>query len=77
MLKNDREHCPCAATLRRIVSLGRSPRRNRDGWLWGAAGRPEDRVSVVAGLRQSLTDEIVHAAGVAFSGRTKRESPRL
>jgi beta-glucosidase len=39
------------------------------GGCWGAAGKPEDRVSVLAGLRGALSEtEITHATGVQFTG---------
>ena len=45
------------------------------GGCWGAAGRPEDRVSVVAGLRQALPrSEILHAAGVPIERPEGRPS---
>jgi beta-glucosidase len=70
MLKNDRETLPLRGTLRRVCVIGPLADATTEmGGCWGAAGRPEDRVSVVAGLRQALPgSEIVHAPGVRFAG---------
>jgi beta-glucosidase len=70
MLKNDRQTLPLPGTLRRMCVIGPlADAATEMGGCWGAAGRPEDRVSVVAGLRQALPGtEIVHAPGVRFSG---------
>jgi beta-glucosidase len=70
MLKNDRETLPLRGALRRICVIGPLADAAAEmGGCWGAAGRPEDRVSVVTGLRQALQGtDIVHAAGVEFAG---------
>jgi|KBSSwiStaDraftv2_1062776.scaffolds.fasta_scaffold00793_27 beta-glucosidase len=70
MLKNDRETLPLRGTLRRVCVIGPlADAPNEMGGCWGAAGRAQDRVSVVSGLRQGLPgSEIVHAAGVQFTG---------
>jgi beta-glucosidase len=70
MLKNDRETLPLRGTLRRVCVIGPlADAANEMGGCWGAAGRPQDRVGVVAGLRQALPGtEITHAAGVQFTG---------
>jgi beta-glucosidase len=69
MLKNDRETLPLGGTLRRLCLIGPlADAAVEMGGCWGAAGRPEDRVSVLAGLRGALPKtEIVHAAGVQFN----------
>ncbi len=70
MLKNDRETLPLPGGLRRVCVLGPlGDAPTEMGGCWGAAGRPEDRVSVVAGLREALPGtQIVHAPGVQFAG---------
>jgi len=70
MLKNDRETLPLAGTLRRVCVIGPlGDAAPEMGGCWGAAGRAEDRVSVVSGLRQALPGtEIVSAAGVQLAG---------
>ncbi|MDB6157554.1 MAG: glycoside hydrolase family 3 domain protein, partial [Gammaproteobacteria bacterium] len=70
MLKNDRETLPLRGTLRRVCVIGPLADAAAEmGGCWGAAGRAQDRVSVVAGLRQALPGaEIVHAAGIPFAG---------
>ena len=70
MLKNDRQTLPLPGTLRRVCVIGPLADATTEmGGCWGAAGRPQDRVSVVAGLRQALPGtEIVHAPGVQFAG---------
>lgn len=70
MLKNDRETLPLRGTLRRVAVIGPlADAAVEMGGCWGAAGRPDERVSVVTGLRESLPGaEIVHAAGVQFIG---------
>jgi beta-glucosidase len=70
MLKNDRETLPLRGTLRRVCVIGPlADAATEMGGCWGAAGRPGDRVSVVAGLRQALPGTgIVHAPGVQFTG---------
>jgi beta-glucosidase len=70
MLKNDRETLPLRGTLRRVCVIGPLADAAAEmGGCWGAAGRAEDRVSVLAGLRQGLPgSEIVYAAGVQFAG---------
>jgi beta-glucosidase len=69
MLKNDRETLPLRGTLRRLCLIGPlADAAIEMGGCWGAAGKPEDRVSVLAGLRAALPKtEIVHAAGVQFN----------
>ena len=69
MLKNDRETLPLRGKLRRICVIGPlADAANEMGGCWGAAGKPEDRISVLAGLRAALSGtEIVHAAGVQFT----------
>ena len=63
MLKNDRETLPLRGKLRRLCVIGPlGDAAIEMGGCWGAAGRPEDRVSVVTGLRKALPGtEIVHA----------------
>lgn len=70
MLKNDRETLPLRGTLRQICVVGPlADAAIEMGGCWGAAGRPEDRVSVVAGLRNALqASRIVHAPGVQLAG---------
>jgi beta-glucosidase len=70
MLKNDRDTLPLRGTLRRVCVIGPlGDSAIEMGGCWGAAGRAEDRVSVLAGLRQALPGaEVVHADGVSFSG---------
>jgi beta-glucosidase len=70
LLKNDRETLPLRGTLRRICLIGPlADAATEMGGCWGAAGRAEDRVSVLAGLRQGLPGaEILHAPGVQFAG---------
>src|SRR5882762_276937 len=62
MLKNDRETLPLRGTLRRLCLIGPlADAAVEMGGCWGAAGKPEDRVSVLAGLRGALPKtEIVH-----------------
>jgi beta-glucosidase len=69
MLKNDRETLPLRGTLRRLCLIGPlADAAVEMAGCWGAAGQPEDRVSVLAGLRAALPKtEIVHAAGVQFN----------
>ena len=69
MLKNDRETLPLRGTLRRLCLIGPlADAAVEMGGCWGAAGKPEDRVSVLAGLRGALPKtEIVHAPGVQFN----------
>ena len=70
MLKNDRETLPLRGTLRRVCVIGPLADAPAEmGGCWGGAGRVEDRVSVLAGLRQALPGaEIAHAPGVQFAG---------
>ncbi len=70
MLKNDRDTLPLRGTLRRVCVLGPLADAPIEmGGCWGAAGRPEDRISVVAGLRAALPGtQIMHAPGVQFAG---------
>ncbi|MBS0420382.1 MAG: glycoside hydrolase family 3 C-terminal domain-containing protein [Proteobacteria bacterium] len=70
MLKNDRETLPLRGRLRRLCVIGPlGDAAVEMGGCWGAAGRPEDRISVLAGLRAALSGtDIVHADGVAFAG---------
>lgn len=70
MLKNDRDTLPLRGTLRRVSVIGPlADAAIEMGGCWGAAGKPEDRVSVVAGLRSAAPGtDIVHAPGVAFVG---------
>jgi beta-glucosidase len=70
MLKNDRETLPLRGTLRRVCVIGPlADAATEMGGCWGAAGRAEDRVSVIAGLRQALPGtEIVHGAGIPLAG---------
>lgn len=70
MLKNARETLPLRGKLRRLSIIGPlADAPTEMGGCWGAAGRAEDRVSVLTGLRDSLPGtEIVHAAGVPFVG---------
>jgi beta-glucosidase len=69
MLKNDRDTLPLSGSLRRLCVIGPLADAAAEmGGCWGAAGRLEDRVSVLTGLRQALPrTEIVHAAGVKFA----------
>lgn len=69
MLKNDRETLPLRGTLRRICLIGPlADAAVEMGGCWGAAGKAEDRVSVLAGLRGALPKtEIAHAPGVQFN----------
>ena len=69
MLKNDRETLPLRGTLRRLCLIGPlADAAVEMSGCWGAAGKPEDRVSVLSGLRGALPKtEIVHAAGVQFN----------
>jgi len=56
MLKNDREDIALARHAAPIcLYFGRSPTPHEMGAVGEPRGRPEDRVSVVARLRQSLT----------------------
>jgi beta-glucosidase len=68
MLKNDRDTLPLRGNLRRVCVIGPlADAAIEMAGCWGAAGRPEDRVSVLAGLRHALPGtEITHAAGVQF-----------
>jgi beta-glucosidase len=68
-LKNDRDTLPLRGTLRRICLIGPlADAAVEMGGCWGAAGKPEDRVSVLAGMRGALPKtQIVHAAGVQFN----------
>lgn len=77
MLKNDRETLPLRGPLRQICVLGPlADAAIEMGGCWGAAGRPEDRVSVVAGLQSALPGtRIVHAPGVQFAGGDESEIP--
>jgi beta-glucosidase len=70
MLKNDRETLPLRGTLRRVCVIGPlADAPSEMGGCWGAAGRAEDRVSVLTGLRQALPGvDVVHAVGVHFAG---------
>jgi beta-glucosidase len=70
MLKNDRETLPLRGKLRRLCVIGPlADAAVEMGGCWGAAGKPEDRISVLAGLRGALPGtEITHAAGVQFTG---------
>ena len=70
MLKNDRETLPLRSALRRVCVIGPLADAAAEmGGCWAAAGRAEDRVTVLAGLRHALPGtEIVHAAGVPFAG---------
>lgn len=73
MLKNDRQTLPLMPsqhTLRRICVIGPlADDAVEMGGCWGAAGKADERVSVVAGLRAALPgSEIVHAAGTQFVG---------
>ena len=69
MLKNDRETLPLRGKLRRVCVIGPlADAANEMGGCWGAAGKPEDRISVLAALRAALSGtDIVHAAGVQFT----------
>jgi beta-glucosidase len=69
MLKNDRETLPLRGTLRRVCLIGPlADAAVEMGGCWGSAGKAEDRVSVLAGLRGALPKaEIAHAAGVQFN----------
>jgi beta-glucosidase len=71
MLKNDRETLPLRGKLRRLCVIGPlGDAAVEMGGCWGAAGKPEDRVSVLAGLRGGLPSgtEVTHADGVQFTG---------
>jgi len=70
MLKNDRETLPLRGGLRRLCVIGPlGDAAVEMGGCWGAAGKPEDRVSVLAGLRAALPSvDVKHAAGVQFAG---------
>jgi beta-glucosidase len=77
MLKNDRETLPLRGTLRRVCVIGPLADAAAEmGGCWGSAGRAEDRISVVGGLRQALPGtEIVHARGVQFAGADESGIP--
>ncbi len=77
MLKNDRETLPLRGTLRRICVLGPlADAAPEMGGCWGAAGRSEDRISVLAGLRQALPEsEVRVAAGVQLTGADESGIP--
>jgi beta-glucosidase len=70
MLKNERETLPLGGTLRRLCVIGPLADAAAEmGGCWAAAGKVEERVTVLAGLRHALPrTEIVHAAGVQFAG---------
>jgi beta-glucosidase len=65
MLKNERETLPLRGPLRRLCVIGPLADAAAEmGGCWAAAGKMEDRVTVLAGLRHALPGtEIVHAAG--------------
>jgi beta-glucosidase len=69
MLKNDRETLPLRGALRRVCLLGPlADAAVEMGGCWGSAGKPDDRVSVLAGLRDALPKtEIAYAPGVQFN----------
>jgi beta-glucosidase len=70
MLKNEGETLPLRGTLRRLCVIGPLADAAAEmGGCWAAAGKVEDRVTVLAGLRHALPGtEIVHAAGVQLAG---------
>jgi beta-glucosidase len=68
MLKNDRETLPLRGKMRRLCVIGPlADAAVEMGGCWSAAGKVEDRIGVLAGLRGALPGtEITHAAGVQF-----------
>ena len=68
LLRNENAALPLKKGLRRLCVLG--PLADAPGEMrgpWGAAGQPEDHVSVIAGLRAGLPGtEVVHAMGVSI-----------
>lgn len=68
MLKNDRDTLPLAASIGKLCVLGPLADNGPEmGGCWGAAGEPDQHVSVLSGLRQGFPGtEIVHAAGCAI-----------
>lgn len=68
MLKNDKDTLPISSSVRRVAVVGPladAPVEMRGIW-WGAA-EPGDSITVLAGLREKLSQaEIRHAAGVAI-----------
>jgi beta-glucosidase len=77
MLKNDRGTLPLRGTPRRVCVIGPLADAPAEmGGCWGAAGRLEDRISVLDGLRHALPGtEVVHAPGVGFTGTDESGIP--
>jgi beta-glucosidase len=70
LLKNDHDVLPLAPPPRELALIG--PLADAAGEMrgpWGAAGVPENHVSVLAGLRTALPGiKVSHAAGVGIEG---------
>jgi beta-glucosidase len=68
LLKNDKQTVPLSSELKRLAVIGPLA-DDRDSTLgnWTGDGRPEDAVTVLAGLRSAFSSaEVTHAKGVTL-----------
>lgn len=76
LLKNDEELLPLSKNLNRIAVLGPLGDNKRDMLgSWSGAGRAEDNVSLLEGIRNYVSEEtsVVHARGVDFTDTSTDE----
>ncbi len=69
LLKNGQDTLPLPISLRRLAVIGPLADAAAEmGGPWGAAGEPENHVSVLAGLRRGLPGtDLLHSPGVAIN----------